>query len=70
MITMMNSIGQLEWHIKVGDTLPRIGDYLSVESRYNGKTYKVKVMKIKRLEWSKSELKTHLIVYLMVKEVE
>ena len=65
----MNSIGQLEWHIAVGDELPKLGDILSVESKYNGQTYKVKVVKIKRLEWGKIDNKTHLVVYLMVRSV-
>ena len=67
---MSNNIGHMEWHIAIDDPLPSIGDILSAESRYDGNIYKVKVMKIKRLEWSKKWLRTHLIVYLMVKVVE
>ena len=64
----MNDIGELEWHIAVGDELPRIGDLLNAESRYDGSVYKVKVIKIKRLEWDKQG-QTHLVVYLMVRSV-
>lgn len=67
---MNKNIGHMEWHIAIGDELPHIGDILSAESRHNGQTYKVKVVKIKRIEWSVRYLKTHLVVYLMVRSVD
>ena len=63
------------WHIKVGDELPKLGDILNAESRYDRSSYRVKVIKIKKLEWAYRwkflwfKFGKYLVIYLMVRSV-